>query len=110
MKLEKIFFAVVALAAIPAFAADDAATFELMLKDHRFTPAEIKVPAGKPITLHVKNGDSTAEEFDSDDLTVEKVITPGATGTIHLHALNAGRYKFEGEYHEDTAQGVLVAE
>lgn len=97
------------LFAAPVFA-DAQNTYELTLKDHRFDPAQITVPAGQPVILHVKNLDAQAEEFDSGDLKTEKVIAGNGVGTIHLHALKAGRYKFEGEYHEDTAQGVLIAQ
>ena len=51
--------------------------FSLTIKDHRFEPAELQVPAGKAFTLNVTNGDATAEEFESDDLDVEKVIAGG---------------------------------
>jgi hypothetical protein len=99
-----------ALAGFGTAWAEDPARIELTLKDHKFTPAEIHVTAGKPTILIVKNQDATAEEFDSSDLKVEKVITGGQQGTIRLRPLTQGRYAFEGEYHADTAQGVVVAE
>jgi hypothetical protein len=90
--------------------ADDAGAIPVTIKDHRFMPAEILVPAGKPVTLTVRNDDATPEEFDSTDLKVEKVISPGTYGTIRLRPLGPGRYKFMGEFHPDTAQGVVIAE
>ena len=90
--------------------ADDTTAIKLVLKDHQFTPSEIHVPAGKPAILVIENADLTAEEFDSPALKAEKVIAPGQTGTIHLRPLAAGRYPFKGEFHEDTANGVVVAE
>jgi plastocyanin len=83
---------------------------EVTIKDHRFTPAEIHVPAGKPAVLNIKNEDATAEEFDSSPLKVEKVIGGGNEGTVRLRPLEPGRYPFMGEYHSDTAQGVVIAE
>ena len=83
---------------------------DVTIKDHRFTPAEIHVPAGKPVTLNVKNEDETAEEFESHDLKIEKVIAGGTSGTVRLRPLDPGRYPFVGEYHEDTAKGVIVSE
>jgi plastocyanin len=88
-----------------AFAQD----FSLTIKDHKFDPAEMQVPAGKEFTLTVTNSDATAEEFESDDVDVEKVIAGGQSATITLGPLDAGRYEFYGEYHEDTAKGALVA-
>jgi plastocyanin len=83
--------------------------FSLTIKDHKFDPAELQVPAGKEFTLKVVNSDVTAEEFESDDVDVEKVIAGGQSATITLGPLDAGRYEFYGEYHEDTAKGALVA-
>lgn len=83
---------------------------EVILKDHRFTPSEIRVPAGKRTQLLIKNQDATADEFDSTALKVEKVIGGGTEGTVRLRALDPGRYPFVGEFHADTAQGVVIAE
>lgn len=95
---------------ITAAFADDAVNRDLELHNHVFTPAEITVPAGKPVVLHIRNMDTTAEEFDSSDLKVEKVISAGGAAVVHLRPLAAGRYKFEGEYHEKTAQGSVIAQ
>lgn len=104
-------FCVLAFAAAAMVAvADEPPTIAVTLKDHRFSPAEIHVPTGKPVILKVTNEDSTPEEFDSTALQVEKVIVGGAYGTIHLRPLGPGRYKFMGEYHSDTAQGVVISE
>jgi plastocyanin len=98
------------LALEAAAAADDATQIDVTIKDHRFSPAEIHVPAGKPAIINLHNQDPTAEEFDSDALGVEKVIAGGRSGVVRLRALDAGRYAFMGEYHSDTAQGVVIAE
>jgi plastocyanin len=75
-----------------------------------FNPSEIHVPAGKRTQLLVKNLDDTAEEFDSTALKVEKVIAAKSEGVVRLPALDPGRYPFIGEYHADTAKGVVIAE
>jgi hypothetical protein len=99
------------LFALPFVArADDSAAIALTLRNHRFEPAEIKVPAGKAIAITLKNEDDAPEEFDSTALRVEKVVAGRGTVTIKLKPLAAGRYPFKGEYHEATAQGVLIAE
>jgi hypothetical protein len=41
-------------------------------------------------------------------LNREKVIAGKSTATIVIGPLKAGRYPFVGEYHEKTAQGVIV--
>ena len=80
------------------------------IKDHRFAPAEIHVPQGKSVILKITNEDTTPEEFDSPALKVEKIIVGGTYGTIRLRPLGPGRYPFIGEYHSDTAQGVVISE
>lgn len=82
----------------------------LVIKDHKFQPAEVKVPANQRIKLVVHNQDSTPEEFESHTLNREKVIPGGAKATIYVGPLKPGRYGFYGEYNEKTAQGALVAE
>ncbi len=93
-----------------ACAADAVESRDLVIKDHVFSPAEITIPAGKRVAIHIKNMDKTAEEFDSSALKVEKVIGGGGSGTVYLRPLAPGRYKFEGEYHDKTAQGVVIAQ
>lgn len=90
--------------------ADSPTTLQLTIKDHKFEPAELHAPSGVPIVIEMTNADSTAEEFDSDDLKTEKVASGGHKVTIRVPAQQPGRYKFQGEYHESTAQGVLIVE
>ena len=103
-------FAAAALAA--AFGLAYAAEPEVMLviKGHRFEPAELKVPAGQRVKLVVHNQDGTPEEFESHELNREKVIPGGAKATIFIGPLTPGRYPFFGEYHEATAKGSIVVE
>ena len=82
----------------------------LVIKNHKFEPAEVKVKAGEKVKLIVHNQDSTPEEFESHSLKREKVIPGGQKATILIGPLKPGRYEFYGEFHEKTAQGVVVAE
>jgi hypothetical protein len=95
--------------AAPALA-EDLTHAELTIKDHKFTPTVIQVPAGKPVLLTIRNEDGTAEEFDSTALKTEKVIAGGTQGTVRLRPLAPGRFPFMGEYHADTAQGMVIAQ
>jgi plastocyanin len=88
--------------------ADDA-TVTLTIKDHRFSPERLEVPANQKVTIVVSNQDASAEEFESKELKREKVIKGNSQAKILVGPLKPGEYKFFGEYHEDTAQGVLVA-
>jgi plastocyanin len=96
------------LFALPAVAAEP--EFALVIKNHRFEPAELRIPAGQRVKLIVHNQDSTPEEFESHSLNREKVIPGGAKATIFIGPLQPGRYSFIGEYNEKTAQGAVVAE
>jgi plastocyanin len=100
--------AVAALLATPVFGAEEA-EFTLAIKDHRFSPEELVVPAGKKVKLVVHNQDATPEEFESHDFNREKVIPGNSKATVYIGPLAAGTYKFFGEFHEKTAQGRVVA-
>lgn len=81
----------------------------LSIKDHRFTPNELTVPAGERFRLEVENSDSTPAEFESSDLRIEKIIVPGGKITVMAGPLKPGIYKFFDEYHPDTANGTITA-
>ena len=89
---------------------NNSAAIPVTLKDHRFTPAEIHVPANQPVLITLSNQDDVAEEFDSTSLKVEKVVPGHETGNVRIRPLAPGRYPFMGEYHADTARGIVVAE
>jgi plastocyanin len=91
-------------------AAADPAAVKLTIRDHQFTPSEIHVPAGTPVTLIIRNEDSSAEEIDSPQLKIEKIIAGGQEVTLTLRPLDKGTYPFVGEYHEDSAKGILVVD
>jgi hypothetical protein len=84
--------------------------FNLVIRDHKFEPAEIRVPAGKRVSIYVSNEDSTPEEFDSTALKVEKVIPGKSKGLVRIGPLTPGRYEFIGEFNAETAKGVVIAE
>lgn len=82
----------------------------LVIKDHRFEPAELRVPAGKRVSIYVSNEDPTPEEFESTALKVEKVIPGKSRALVRIGPLAPGQYEFIGEFHADTAKGVVIAE
>ncbi len=93
---------------VPASAAND--EYRIVIQDHKFQPAEVVVPSGKKVKLVIENRDPTPEEFESHTLNREKVIAGKSTASIFIGPLKPGRYAFVGEYHEKTAQGVIVVE
>jgi hypothetical protein len=100
---------VVAVGATPELAhADDG--YVMTFKDNKLEPVELQVPAGKEFKLLVKNADQTPEEFESEDLKLEKIIAGGSEAEFTIKALEPGRYEVFGEFHEDTAKGHIVAD
>ena len=90
--------ALVATHASSVFAAEE--SYSLTLKDHKFSPADLTIPAGKKVKVTVKNLDSTPAEFESDDFKAEKVIPAGKQVDVVIGPLKAGTYEFHDEYHE----------
>ncbi len=81
----------------------------IVIKDHKFDPAQLNIPARQKIKLIIDNRDPTAEEFESYALNREKVVSGGKQVIIYLGALKPGSYKYFGDFNPKTAQGVIVA-
>lgn len=97
------------LVIISAPALAETQSFDLVIKDHKFSPDTIEVPAGQKVKLLIKNQDPTPEEFESHKLNREKVIKGNSEGVVFVGPLEAGEYPFFGEFNEKTAQGKLIA-
>ena len=91
-----------------AYAASAAEAVTLVLKDHGFTPAEVKAPANERFRIQVTNQDATPAEFESSDLRAEKIVVPGGKITVMAGPLKPGTYSFFDDYHPDVAKGTLV--
>lgn len=82
--------------------------YVITLQDHRFSPAELIIPSNKKVKIMVENRDSTAEEFESYSLNREKMITGKGTIILYIGPLKPGSYKYFGEFHQSTAQGIIT--
>ncbi|MBN8827314.1 MAG: cupredoxin domain-containing protein [Sphingobacteriia bacterium] len=80
---------------------------EIRIKEHKFVPEILELPAGERIKLKVINEDDTAEEFESHDLKREKIVSANSSTIVAFGPLEPGEYKFFGEFHEETAQGII---
>ena len=94
--------------AIGTSAAAQEPAYTLVIKDHKFQPTEIEIPAGQKIALTVKNNDPTPEEFESIELRREKVVPGGEQITVYIGPLKPGRYEFFGDFNPTTARGHIV--
>jgi len=95
------------LAMMTRVAAQDPA-YTLVIKNHKFQPTEIEIPAGQKIALTVKNNDTTPEEFESAELRREKVVAGGEQIIVYIGPLKPGRYEFFGDFNPTTARGHIV--
>ncbi|HEY0525155.1 MAG TPA: cupredoxin domain-containing protein [Stellaceae bacterium] len=91
-----------------ARAADEPA-YILTVKDHRFDPTELTIPANTKVAITVKNLDPTPEEFESTELRREKVVAGGQEIVVYIGPLRPGRYEFFGDFNPKTARGHIVA-
>ena len=69
-------------------------TANIAIKDHRFYPSVIKVPAGQKIKLVFTNMDATPEEPESASLGFEKVIAGGGSCNGVCEAFETGFIQF----------------
>lgn len=91
-----------------AWAADEVLV-KLTIKDHRFTPERLEIPARTKVILLIRNEDAEPEEFECLPLRREKIVFPGTEVRVVLGKVEPGEYPFFGEYHETTAKGIIVA-
>lgn len=92
-----------------SFAISARQEFNLKIKDHLFSPSRLVVPAAEKIKIRLINEDATPEEFESFSLNREKVVLGQADAVIYLGPLKPGEYPFFGDFHPDSAKGVLIA-
>jgi hypothetical protein len=79
--------------------------YTLRIKNHKFNPDVITIPANTKVRLIVINQDPTPEEFESQELHREKIIQGNNRGVVFIGPLKPGSYPFMGEFHADTAKG-----
>lgn len=96
------------LLSLNAYAAGD--SYTIVIKNHKFEPAELHVPADKKVKLIVDNQDATPEEFESESLSREKVIPAKSKGTVVIGPLAPGEYSYFGEFNPKTAQGKIIVD
>ena len=82
---------------------------KVIIKNHKFSPEILEVKKGQKFRLIVENQDKTIEEFESDDLHLEKIVGGNKSIKLNVKALKAGEYEFIGEFHKKTAKGKIIA-
>ena len=90
-----------------AAARADDVTVRLGVREQGFDPAEIEVAAGSRVRLEITNHTAAAIEFESFELNRERVIQPTQTAAVYVSGLQAGRYEFFDDFHQER-KGALV--
>ena len=105
-----LFFFLMMVLQLTACAEDDPSTvkIDLHIKDHKFVPQVIELPANKRILITLYNDDPTTEEFESWDLKREKAVPGNSVIKIILAPLRPGEYEFFGDFNRDTARGKII--
>jgi len=96
------------LVVIKNFSQNEIETYEITIKDHVFYPDILEIPQNKKIRLIISNKDDTIEEFESLDLRRERIIPPMKETSIIIGPLNSGKYSYMGEFHQETAKGLIL--
>jgi cytochrome c oxidase subunit 2 len=73
--------------------APTAADITIEMKDIKFVPNEFEIPAGKPVTVLLKNTGAAQHDFSIDALKIQVGVAPGESKTITINA-PAGTYDF----------------
>lgn len=84
-------------------------SYTLVIKNHKFIPENLEIPAGQKVKIMIDNQDPTPEEFESYELNREKIIPGNSKAAIFVGPLKAGSYPFFGEFNMDSAKGTLIA-
>lgn len=92
----------------PAAAAEDMASFAIVLHDGAILPERLEVPANQPFRLDISNTGSSPAEFESLSLHKEKVLSAGVTSGMVIRRLAPGEYDFFDDFHPGS-KAVLVA-
>jgi heme/copper-type cytochrome/quinol oxidase subunit 2 len=88
------------------------ATVSIVAQRGKYTPSEIHVPRGVPVTLVLTSLDTT-HGFSVPDLDIDAAISPGQPTKVSLNVAKAGQYdfvcdRFCGEGHESMVGKIIV--
>jgi plastocyanin len=107
--MKKLQFAVlVFLVLTSASVAVYADGYVITLKDNAFSPQELVLPANEKVKLTVRNESKASAEFESEDLSREKVVAANSEVIINLGPLKPGTYKYVNDFHRETTGVITV--
>lgn len=80
----------------------------LTLKDYRFTPETLTIPANQRVKVELSNEDANGDDFESKDLHVDKEVQAMSYVSFFVGPLAPGRYAFQAEKSAATAHGTII--
>lgn len=78
--------------------AAESATYALTIHDDKFEPETLKVPAGKRVKIAITNARKSPSEFESAELSREKIVPAGLTLDLWVGPLKPGKYAFFDDF------------
>lgn len=109
MRLSAAALAFAAVLAPVAGLAAGTPTFQIAIKNHGFKPHTTRIPSGVRVKLRVTNTRKLPSEFESFDLNREKIAPPGATITVWVGPLSAGKYRIFDDFNPGTTGWIVAA-
>ncbi len=110
MRFMPLFLFAFAALFLPGVAARAAmpAPYTITLKNGKFTPANLSLPANKKIKLTVRNEDAMPVEFESSDLDREQVVAAHDDIIVYLGPLQSGVYNYFDDFNRKITGKITV--
>jgi len=96
----------IAAVAAPVSAADQ--QVPISIRDHKFVPSDVPIPAGVKVELVIKNGQVVNAEFESTTLHREKIVQAGSQISVFVGPLDPGTYEFFDDFNRATRGRLVV--
>jgi plastocyanin len=80
----------------------------LTAKGIAFDQTQLKMPAGKQVTVTLNNQDSVEHSFTFKDAKADKDAEGGETAEVSFTAPAAGSYEFHCKYHPNQMKGTVT--
>jgi hypothetical protein len=104
------------LPGLPAVQAEEASgktatalTYSISIRDGRFNPERLEVPARTRFRLELANEGPGPLEFENPEMHVEKVLAAGGRSVIVLPGLPPGEHSFIDEFNPITGELKIIA-
>lgn len=101
-------FLLLAVLTLPAGSWADVPSQSIAIRDGRFVPAQLELPAGVKVKLVIANEETLPAEFESFDLSREIIVPAGRSVAVFVGPLDAGRYEFFNDFNRAMQGSIIV--